>query len=150
MTSTRYLLALLNATCWMVWTGTAAAAGLALNERAGVALSPLLKDPLVLAIALAIALAAGFTTLAIRLNMLFSQEPARPLVKPWLFAVAHVGGSFLAAGAALLVASMRQMAADEALLVVLVFAFIGSKVLETLAERYLAVVRVVAPPAAGA
>jgi hypothetical protein len=140
MTSTRYLLAMIHAMVLFMWGGTAAAATLALSDKAH--LSALLTDPLVLTIATAIATAAGITTLAMRVNMLLTQSPDQPLVRPWLFAVAHLGGSYLAAVAALLLASMQKFEADTALFGVLLLSFVGAKALEVMAEKYLAVVRI--------
>jgi hypothetical protein len=151
MTSTRYLLILMRALVGCMWTGTAAAVALSVDRVRLIALSPLLSDPLVLALALGIATAAGITSLAIRVNMLLAQDPTRPMVKPWLFVIAHIGGAYLAAVVALLLASMSKQEADAALLAVLLLSFAGSRVVEGLAEKYMAVVRILppAPPAPG-
>lgn len=147
MTATRYLLILLRSLCAMLWAGSAAAVPVLLADRH---ISAILTDPLVLTIAGLIATAAGVTTLAMRINTLLAQQdPAhpQPLVKPWLFAMAHIGGSYLASIAALLIASIQKLEADSALLLVLVAAFLGSKFLEMVAEKYFPITRLL-PPAA--
>lgn len=143
MTPTGYLLALMRCCIFFMWSATAAVA-VPLATR--VALSPLLTDPLVLSIAALIATAAGVTTLFMRINALLSAPNPQPMVRPWSFAVAHIGGSYLAGGLGLLGSSIRGTDADEALLAVLLASFIGAKALEVVAERWLAVVRL-SPPA---
>jgi phage shock protein PspC (stress-responsive transcriptional regulator) len=136
MTPTRYALTLLRALLALMWCGTAAA-GLALGSNA----STLQVDPVLMLLSAIIATLSGGTTLAIRVNNLLMSEPPQALVRPWLFVVAHMLGSWLAGLAFFLITRAQEADVWTSLIVVLVSSFTGSKAIEWVAERYLPVVR---------
>lgn len=131
---TNYVLRSFMACIWLMWAGAAAAAAAVIQQRPTFEL-----DLVLLAMGTLLSTLAGATALAIRINNLLmgdteTGEP-RPLVKPWLFASAHMGGSWTAGAAGFLWGRSSQWDVWMSLFVVLVFSFAGSKVLEMLAER---------------
>lgn len=137
MSPTRYTLQLMKALLALMWGGTATAATVALTNPA------LEVDPVLMLLSAIISTLAGATTLAIRVNNLLLAEDGkaepRPLVRPWLFAIAHMLGSWLTGVAFFLYSRSQSMDVWMTLLVVLVFSFVGAKAIEMLAERILPV-----------
>lgn len=142
MTPVRYTLTLMRAVLIAMWCATAWAGGAALGD------ARLQVDPVLLVLSVVLSLLMGGTTLLIRVNALLmsedGKEEPRPLVRPWLFAGAHMAGAFMGGLAMFIVSRMQSMDPWMSLLLVLLASFGGSKTLEILAERYLPVVR---PPA---
>lgn len=135
---TRYLLIVLRSMLAFCWAGAAAAAGV-------IALStsptpPLQLDPVLALLSCFTSSLAGATTLAIRVNNLLMAEASKPMVKPWLFALSHMLGSWLAGLAGFLVGRVNIWDPWNSLLIVLLLSFMGAKGLELLAEKYLPVI----------
>ena len=141
MNSTRYVLIAFKAALWLSWTSTAAAAVVV----AANAPSALDLDPMLMLLVCIISTLAGATALAIRINNLLlageGDQAPKPFVRPWLFAAAHMGGSWMAGVAGFLLSRANAWDVWTSLLGVLVMSFGGAKVLEAFAERWLAVVR---------
>lgn len=142
MSATRYLLIILRAVLLMCWVGTAIAGSVvAFSDHP---MAPLQIDPVLTLLTCITSTLAGATTLAIRVNNLLMEKDQPPLVRPWLFAISHMLGSWLAGLAAFIAGRVNSWDAWNSLLVVLLMSFAGAKGLEKLAEKYLPVVR---PPA---
>ena len=138
MTTTRYLLIVLRSMLVFCWGGAAAAAGaIALSTSP---MPPLQLDPVLALLSCFTSSLAGATTLAIRVNNLLMGEASKPMVKPWLFALSHMLGSWLAGLAGFLVGRVNGWEPWNALLIVLLMSFVGAKGLELLAEKYLPVI----------
>lgn len=138
MNSTRYLLHVVRALIMLAWTPAIAFATV-------VALQPempdLVVDWMLVVISVVIATLAGATALFIRINNLLMRTPEQPMVRPWLFAVAHMSGSWSAGIAGFLVGRAQHLDVWTSLLGVLFMSFLGAKALEIAAERWLPVVR---------
>lgn len=132
----RYVLTALRACLVLAWAGTAAAAGFVLKQTAEITL-----DPLLILLTCVISTLSGVTALAIRTNNLLMADESKPLVRPWLYAAAHMCGSWMAGVAAFLLGRMNTWDAWTSLFGVLMLSFAGAKALETLAEKWLAVIR---------
>ena len=137
MNSTRYLLALIRAGVMLAWMPTAALAVVVTSQVQG---PVIVLDWGLVAIAAAISTLTGGTTLAIRVNQRLMAEPDRPLVRPWMFAISHMLGSWVAGVSAFLGAMSREIGVWELLLGVLLASFLGAKFLEMAAEKWLPVV----------
>lgn len=135
MNPTRYLQDTLRALLFFLWTPTIAAAGVvAVAGR-----QALVLDWVLVGVSCVLATMAGATALAIRVNNMLMT--GQPLVRPWLFAAAHMLGSWSAGTAAYLLGEAQQMDIRMLLLMVLLAAFSGAKFLEVLAEKWLPVIR---------
>lgn len=128
-----YLAQSLLALLFFLWTPT-----LALAYSLSTTHHRIDVDPVLAVFSCVLATMAGATTLAIRLNGLTNEEPPRPLVKPWLFCFAHMMGSWLAGTVAFLLGRSQAMEVWASLLVVVLLSFGGAKVVEQMAEKYLA------------
>lgn len=137
-TTTNYLLGVMRATIFFLWAGTAFAAGASLVEHP----DHYVIDTTVAALAAVISTLSGITALAWRVNKVLMETPDKPIVKPWLFACAHVGGSWMAGIAMWLGARINGWGPDTALLLVLVGSFGGAKLLEVWADKYLPIQRI--------
>lgn len=139
MNRTRYTLSLMRALLAAMWCSTATAGVLALGQ------SPLDVDPLLMLLSTVVSLLAGGTTLLIRVNNLLMAEARkaeenpqyepRPLIRPWLFAAAHMAGSLLAGLAMFIIGRQQGLGPWESLAGVLVASFMGATFLEKLAEK---------------
>jgi hypothetical protein len=103
-------------------------------------------DPVLVILVCVISTLAGGTSLAIRINNLIMEEDQRardqgseprPFVRPWLFACAHMGGSWMAGLTGLLLGRANEWGVWTLLLGVLLMSFLGAKAIEMLAERFL-------------
>lgn len=103
--------------------------------------APFELDPALAGFSFVISIMAGATTLAIRLNMLVAEAPDRPLVKPWLFCLAHMGGSLVAGLAGFVLAKSQGWPSWNLLLAVLLMSFGGAKAIEMLTERWMSIIR---------
>lgn len=139
MNSTRYVLSVMRALILLLWTPTIALAGAVV---AAVGRQPLVLDWVVVGVSAVLATMAGATALAIRVNnLLLAVQPGEKMVRPWLFAAAHMLGSWSAGTAAFLIGQAQHTEVWTSLLLVLLAAFAGAKFLEMAAERWLPVVR---------
>ena len=137
----------------LMWSSVGAAAAVLVTTK-----TPELQlDPLLVVLACVISTLAGGTSLAVRVNNLLMggevgedgmPKPPQPLVRPWLFAAAHMGGSWMAGVAAFLMGRSNDWGVWTVLLGVLFMSFLGAKGIELAAERWLSVVRM--PGAEGA
>jgi hypothetical protein len=144
--TTRYILMTLRASLYLWWSGTAAAAAvIATREPDALAL-----DPMLIVLSCVISTLSGGTALAIRVNALIVEEQKRareakaqaePFIAPWLFAVAHMGGSWLAGVMAFLLGKSNDWGVWTLLLGVLLMSFAGAKAIEMVAEKWLAGIR---------
>lgn len=137
MTSTRYLLIVLRATLFLCWASTGAAATIVLGQS-----QPYVLDPVLAMLSCVISTLSGASALAIRVNTLLLADPNKPMTRPWLFAVAHMLGSWLAGLVAFLSGRINHWDTDNVMLTVLVLSFGGAKVVELLVEKFLPVIRV--------
>jgi hypothetical protein len=130
-----YMIIVLRALVFLMWAPAAVFA--ATVAATGVDNSPLtVPAALVVATALFSTL-MGATTLAIRLVQELRDHPDKPLVKPWLYCLAHMLGSW-SAGALFFVVSMGNGAGVWTLLgAVMAGSFGGAKACEWAAERIL-------------
>ncbi len=135
MNPTRYLLTLQRALLVFLWTPTIVLAATASQSQLLAVDGVLFWASCVLATMMAI------TVLFIRLNTQFAKDPTRPLVRPWMFAGAHMGGSWMAGAVAFVIGQAQQVSPWYILLGVLLASFLGARFLEAAAERYLPVVR---------
>lgn len=138
MTTIRYLMLLCKAAILLAWTATAATAAVVVARNP----SQVELDLLVVVLSSVISTLSGGTALAVRINaLLMAQDPEkpRPFVRPWLFAFAHMGGSWTAGVMAFLVARGSEWNVWYLLLGVLLMSFLGARAVEALAERWLAV-----------
>lgn len=140
----RYLVILIRALLVCMWTPVAAGAVVAAAQAGS---EPMLAVPLALLMATAfVSTLAGATTLCLRMvaelkAIAESDKPERPLVKPWLYCLAHMLGSWTA-GLFFFLVSMHQQATPWTLLgTVLLASFAGSKALEVAADRFLPTVK---------
>lgn len=138
MNAVSYLLLTLRWLLVFMWTPAIAAATVITAAKGS---SPLELDPLLLGISLAITTLAGATSLAIRINASLLENPERPLVRPWLFCLAHMLGSWLAGCLGFIMGRAQAWDVWTSLLVVLVASFMGAKFVEMMAEKYLSVIR---------
>ena len=124
----------------LMWSSVAAAAiAVATNPQAELAL-----DPLLVILAVVISTLSGGTSLAVRVNNLLmggEEGEPKPLVQPWLFAGAHMGGSWMAGCAAFFMGRANDWGVWTLLLGVLFMSFLGAKGIELAAEKWLSVVR---------
>lgn len=139
--STRYLLGVMRASILMGWATTAIATGITLSTPA-----PYVIDPLVAMLACVVSTLSAVSALAWRVNDLLVKTPERPLVKPWLFAIAHITGSWMGGMFAFFSARVNNSSPDATLMFVLIMSFAGAKGLEVIAEKWMPVIR---PPSAG-
>lgn len=86
---------------------------------------------------------SGATALVIRIDREL-RATTGPLPRPWLFAAAHMLGSWLAGTLAFMVGQQQRMDVWFALGFVIVASFLGAKFIELMAEKYLG--RVMPPP----
>ena len=138
MNAVRYLLSTMRWLLVFMWAPTLAAAGVVTAAQGS---SSLTLDPVLLGISAAITTLAGATSLAIRINTTLLADPDKPLVRPWLFCLAHMLGSWLAGCLGFIMGRAEAWDVWTSLLVVLVAAFMGAKFVEMMAEKYLAVIR---------
>jgi hypothetical protein len=144
----------LKACLALAWTATFAAAYAAALGRDGGQGGVLGLDPMLLVLTAIISTLSGGTALAWRINDLMLKEDERvaaqggerrPFVRPWLFAGAHMGGSWMAGTLLFLFARAGDWGVWHTLAGVLIASFAGAKFIELAAERWLAVVRLPVP-----
>ncbi|MBC7603878.1 MAG: hypothetical protein H7255_14620 [Ramlibacter sp.] len=112
-------------------------------------------DPTVTGLTCVLSTLSGATALFIRINnLLLKQEEEREdgseprkFVRPWLFASAHMSGSWMAGTLMFLVAHANTWDVWYGLMGVVIASFGGATFLEKVAERYLSVVPL-GPPGA--
>jgi hypothetical protein len=144
-TPTHYALITFKAILALLWISAAAAAYAGVS--AGKA-SDIVLDPTVTVLTCILSTLAGATALFIRINnMLLSQEAARDagleskkFVRRWLFAIAHMSGSWMAGTLAFLLGHAYAWDVWYGLIAVVLMSFGGATLLEKLAERYLPVI----------
>lgn len=131
----RYLALTLRALVLVMWTPAVAfAAALAAT---GAEASPLNVPPALAVATLLLSTLAGATTLAIRVLAELKANPEKPLVKPWLYCLAHMLGSWCAGAFFFIVAMSQQYGVWMLLAMVLLASFVGAKALEVAADRWL-------------
>ncbi|MES2415090.1 MAG: hypothetical protein V4614_14885 [Pseudomonadota bacterium] len=91
----------------------------------------------VLAANFLVSLAAGVTTLAIRINAQLYAAPDKPIPFMKSFCFAHMLGSLLTGGFFFLISQHQQLGLWMGLAVVLLGSFAGAKALEKAVEHYL-------------
>lgn len=140
MLSRRMFIRPVMAIVYSLWAPVAAfAAGLAVT---GGDASPL-NVPLVLLVAcVVVSTLAGATTLAMQLVRELKAnaaagEPDKALLHPWLNALAHMLGSWLTSTFIFFVCMAQGVGVWTLLSTVLLAAFVGAKLLETVAEKIL-------------
>lgn len=132
------LVRILMAIIVALWIPTLAAAATIVMSHGS---EPLVLDPVLIAFSCLLALMAGGTTLAIRLNMLIAADPEKPLVRPGLFCLAHMGGSLCAGIVGFMIGRQQSWDVWSSLIFVFVMSFGGARIMEALAEKYLGVFR---------
>ncbi len=132
----RYLLGLLRAMVVLMWAPVAVAAVTA--ARAGRTLE---VDGGLLLWSVILSTLSGATALAWRINHLLMTEPERPLVRPWLFGVVNMLGSWVAASLAFIAGRAGELDVWYSLALIIIAAWAGAKGMDILAERYIATVR---------
>lgn len=132
----RYVLVLLRAMVVLMWAPVALAAVTAV--RAGRTLE---VDGGLLLWSVILSTLSGATALAWRINHLLMTEPERPLVRPWLFGTVNMLGSWVAASLAFIAGRAGEFDVWYSLAMIVIAAWAGAKGLDTLAERYIATVR---------
>ena len=85
-----------------------------------------------------IASLSGATALVLRIDSQLRASADAKLPRPWLFASAHMLGSWLAGTLAFILTQQRQSDVWVTLGFVLVASFGGAKFIEAIAEKYLA------------
>jgi hypothetical protein len=131
----QYLIVILRAMVIAMWAPAAAFA--AVLAGTGANASPL-NVPAALVVATALfSTLAGATTLALRLVSELRADPDKPLVKPWLYCLAHMLGSWCAGAFFFLIAMAQGYGVWTLLASVLLASFVGAKALEMAAERWL-------------
>lgn len=132
---TQYLIILLRALVLLMWAPAVTfAATLAIT---GADASPLNVPPVLLVATMLLSTLAGATTLALRLVHELRTNPDKPLVRPWLYCLAHMLGSWCAGAFFFLVAMAKNQDVWTLLGMVLLASFMGAKALEWAAERWL-------------
>lgn len=130
---------LVKAILWLSWCGTAAAA------VTFAAKDTITLDPVLTALACLVSTLSGATALAYRINILLIEdslsENPKGLVRPWLFVLANMGGSWLAGALGFIMGRMNTWDVWTTLFGILLLSFAGAKGIEMLAERWLGVVR---------
>lgn len=148
-TPTRYALVIFRAVLALAWTSTAAAAAVTVAKGA-----PIVLDPTVTVLTVILSTLAGATALFIRINNLLLKQEAdreegcepRKFVRPWLFATAHMLGSWLMGVVAFLAGHAFGWDVWYGLMSVVLLSFGGATACERLAERYLSVLPLAPPP----
>lgn len=141
MSTTKYALSAMRALLAFMWLCVAVSA----CAQAASAGPQSFSDPWVILWCFVVATLAGGTALAIRINnFLLEQDakiadgqPGQPFVRPWLFAGAHMGGSYLAAIVFFLIGLAMRAEIHYMLLWVLLGSFGGAKTVEKAAEKWL-------------
>jgi VanZ family protein len=85
-----------------------------------------------------IASLSGATALVLRIDSELRKAPDAKLPRPWLFASAHMLGSWLAGTLAFIMSQQWHSDVWVTLGFVLVASFLGAKFIEAIAEKYLA------------
>lgn len=141
MNPIRYAIAALWATILLLWSGAALAAAITM---------PSAKDLHALDLWLVIYSAvvstlSGGTALAWRINKMLLEADSNggKFTRPWLFAVAHMGGSWMAGAGMLFLGGASQWDIQYLLFAVLVASFSGAAFVEKLGEKMLADVTLV-------
>ncbi|WP_395055178.1 hypothetical protein [Polaromonas sp.] len=80
---------------------------------------------------------AGATALILRIDKELRDQPAAALPRPYLFASAHMLGSWLAGALAFITAEAQDMNDWSELGLIVVASFSGARFIEVLAEKYL-------------
>lgn len=141
MNSIRYVVAISRASLALLWATTAAAGTLALGDG-----STLYIDGLLVVLTAIVSTLAGVTTLAIRVNAKLlevdADGKAKPFVRPWLFAISHMLGSWLAGVSIFILSRMNHWDVWTTLFSVLMLSFLGSKGVEMLAEKWFGGIKV--------
>lgn len=135
MNTLRYVRHVTHATLALLWASTAAASTLALQDGTVIQF-----DGVMLVLTGIVSTLAGVTTLAIRVNAKLLEVDATgkpvPFVRPWMFATAHMLGSWLAGVAIFIMSRMNHWDVWTSLFAVLMMSFLGSKGVEMLAEKW--------------
>lgn len=131
----QYLTRIIRALVLLMWAPAAAFA--ATLAATGADASPLNVPAALIVATLLLSTLAGATTLAQRLVSELREHPDKPLVKPWLYCLAHMLGSWCAGTFFFLMAMSQQAGVWTLLGMVLIASFVGAKALELAAERYL-------------
>lgn len=137
---TSYLASILKAVAFFMWTPAAVFAA-ALYTTGGTQ-SELNVPPVLLIASAFLATLAAATTLCKRVLDEYKAndaagQPDKPLVRPWLFAVSHMLGSWLAGAGFFLVGMSQGVNVWMLLAMVLVASFGGAVVVERMAENWL-------------
>lgn len=132
--NTGYLRTILRLLLVGLWTPTLAVAAVA------VTLQSTLSDVSGLAVVIVVALStlSGATALVTRIDRELRDRPDATLPRPWLFASAHMLGSWLAGALAFIIAEGQQFNDWLELGFVIAASFTGAKFIEAIAEKYLA------------
>lgn len=136
MNPTRYVRAALWATVQLLWCGAAMAAAVTLpGARELHAL-----DAWLIVYSSIISTLSGGTALAWRINKLLLEydESGKKFVRPWLFAIAHMSGSWLAGTLAFLYGSGQTWDLQYMLFAVLIMSFGGAAGVEKAFEKVFA------------
>lgn len=132
----RYLIILLRALIVCMWAPAVAFAAV-VAATGGAEQSPLNVPAALLFATVVVSTLAGATTLAIRVVSEFKSDPGKPLVRPWLYCLAHMAGSWLSGTFFFLVAMDQNFGVWRLLATVLIASFVGAKALEMAADKWL-------------
>lgn len=127
----QYLRAAINALLVVLWMPALAWAGSITLDKTIASVSPM-----VLVAVMVLSTLAGVTALLLRIQAELKASGG-PLPQPWLFAAAHMSGSWLAGLLAFAIGEAGNMNDWTELIFVIVGSFLGAKFIEKVAEKYL-------------
>jgi hypothetical protein len=130
-----YLIIILRALVFLMWAPAAVFA--ATVAATGVDSSPLNVPASLVVATTMFSTLMGATTLAFRLVKQLQENPEKPLVRPWLYCLAHMLGSWGAGALCFVIAMSQGYGVWSLLALVMAGSFGGATALEKLAERVL-------------
>ena len=128
----RFLIVCLRVMLVLLWAPAALAATvLVLDGTVSIPLAMMVLSTLIASL-------SGATALVLRIDSQLRASADAKLPRPWLFASAHMLGSWLAGTLGFIMTQKAQSDVWMTLGVVLVASFLGAKFIEAAAEKYLA------------
>lgn len=129
--NTRFVIVCLRTLLVFMWTPAVLATSMLVLDGA-------ITIPLaMLVLAMLVASLSGTTALVLRIDSELRKSPDAKLPRPWLFASAHMLGSWLAGTLAFILSQQWKSDVWVTLGLVLVASFMGAKFIEAIAEKYL-------------
>jgi hypothetical protein len=135
--TTKYVSIIIRLMMLAAWLPTVAFAGMVAALAPEAAAMGFNVPLVVLVVNFGFSTLAAITTLAIRINAQLMAAPDKPLPHPWVFCIAHIGGSWLAGAFFFIIGQHQQVGLWMGLGIVILASFTGAKALEMAVERYL-------------